>query len=134
MNEEHKPVLELGLVSVLLRIGVAVLFLVTAFNKFNGGLASITNIFSYILTQTGLPQDLVVRVERLLPYAEVGMGLWLITGIQLRWAWFCSGILMVMLCFGLLMAEDYARVADNFHYLLIIAAGLFFSRYDHFHL
>ncbi len=134
MNEEHKPAVELGLVSVLFRAGVATLFLVTAFNKFSGGLTSITNIFSYILAQTGLPQSLVTQVEKILPYTELGMGVWLITGIKLRWAWFFSGILMVTLCFGLLMAEDYARVADNFHYLLIIAAGLFFSRYDRFHL
>ncbi len=121
---------DLGRASVVLRLGMAMLFGVNAFNKFTGTRPVVLDRFEEMFRQSGLPPILVTAVASTLPFVETGLAVWLFSGFRLKDAWTAVGLVLVGLSFGMLFIEQYAFAADNFHYLLIVVAGLACRKHD----
>lgn len=96
--------------------------------KFLGGLDATTASITGMFKDTFLPAGLVSLYATILPFAELGVGLWLISGAKLKDAWFFTALLLVSLAFGLLVAKQNA--SDIFIYILTACAGLHFSAQD----
>lgn len=128
MNEDRN--VEGGWISLVLRLAVASLFTATAAAKFINGLDGVAAQFQTIFQATWLPMPLVALHARAVPFIEALIPIWLVVGFRLRWAWIFTALFMVSLAFGMGVAKQYATAADNYLYVLIFCAGLYFSRFD----
>ncbi|MCB9799304.1 MAG: DoxX family membrane protein [Candidatus Omnitrophica bacterium] len=116
--------------SVLLRLAMASLFALAAIGKFQNGLDSVVTSFQGMFKDTLLPAWFVTFYARLIPWIELLIPVWLITGFRLKQGWFFTGLVMVSLSAGVLMTKQYALAANNYFYVLMCCAGLYFSDYD----
>ncbi len=117
-------------ISLLLRLAVASLFIGAVIPKFQGGLDGVVAAFEGMFQGTWLPMPLVKLHARVTPWAELLIPIWLIAGFRLRWAWLFTGLFLVSLGFGMVVAKQGPTAADNYSYLLLVIAGLYFSRFD----
>lgn len=117
-------------ISCIMRLAVAVLFGVAAYDKFAGGLENVVISFQTMFQDTWLPMPLVVLHARLTPWIEAVIALWLISGIKLKCAWTFAALFTISLAFGMLVAKQIAVVANNYFYVLLCCVGLYFSQYD----
>ncbi len=120
---------DLGAVSILLRLGASCLFFVTARNQMEYGYYAISSKMKSMF-QGLLPYSTIDFAAKTICLTQIILALWILSGIRLRAAWFCSGIFMVSLCFGLLILKQYNHVYGNYIYLLFICAGLAVSKHD----
>ena len=118
-------------ISLILRLAVASLFAAAAIAKFQGGLESVVGYFQSAFKDTWLPPALVTLHARLVPYIEAIIPIWLVSGFRLKLGWVATALFMVTLAFGMMVAKQYAVAADNYRYVLICCAGLYFSQFDH---
>jgi thiosulfate dehydrogenase [quinone] large subunit len=121
---------ELSWVSYILRLAMASLFLVAGINKFVMGL---TNSAQYVIgtfAKTWLPTALVAPYAYALPFVEVLVAVWLLSGIKLKEAWIFTAVLFVSLGFGMAVAQQYPTAASNYVYVVIACLGLYVSKYD----
>lgn len=125
-----KDHVEEGLISLILRVSMASLFLIAGVDKFMKGLNLVSESFTMMFKDTLLPPALVGPYAYFIPFAEVLIALWLLSGIKLRAAWVFTAFLLISLSFGMVIAKQYATAADNYAYVLMACAGLYFSRYD----
>ncbi len=116
-------------ISLLLRIAVASLFIGAVVPKFREGM-DLVAAFQGMFQGTWLPMPLVKLHARLTPWAELLIPIWLISGFRLRWAWLFTGLFIISLAFGMIVAKQGPSAADNYSYLLLAIAGLYFSRFD----
>ena len=117
-------------VSLILRLAVASLFAATAIDKFSGNLDSIVTNFQEMFKSTWLPMPLVVLHARLVPYLEALIPIWLLSGFRLKLGWVVTALFMVTLAFGMMVAKQYAVATNNYLYVMICCAGLYFSQFD----
>ncbi len=122
-----------GCVSLVLRLAVASLFIGTSVGKFQAGLGQLVPSFQAMFQGTWLPLPLVTLYARLIPWVEVLIPLWLLSGIRLKSAWFFTALFMISLGFGMVVAKSPVA-ASNYMYVLLCCAGLLFSPYDCFRL
>jgi len=115
-------------ISIILRLAMVTLFGVAAANKFLGGLAGVVMHITGMFKDTWLPVPLVSLYARLLPWAEAAIAIWLLLGVRLKEAWIFTALVLVSLAFGMIVAKQPA--ADNYFYVLMACAGLYFSSYD----
>jgi uncharacterized membrane protein YphA (DoxX/SURF4 family) len=123
-------------ISLILRLAIAALFLSAAVSKLKGGAESIQGTVAYFesaFAETWLPGLLVKSFGYITPFAEALIVLWLIVGFRLKAAWVFTCLMMISLAFGMAVAKNYDTAANNFNYVLICCAGLYFSRYDRYH-
>jgi uncharacterized membrane protein YphA (DoxX/SURF4 family) len=116
--------------SLILRLAIASLFFAAAFGKFSGGLDGVVGYFQSVFAETWLPMWLVTLHARVIPFIELLIPIWLILGFKLRLAWFVTGLTTVSLAFGMMVARQYDVAADNYLYVLMSVAGLYFSQFD----
>lgn len=121
---------DLGLVSALARAAMAVLFAVNAVNKFMGSRQVVLDRMQAMFDQSGLPVGIVLAVTSVLPFVELGIALWLLSGFGLRGAWIAASALVITVGAGLLFVEQYGMAADHFQLVLLAGAGLATLRHD----
>lgn len=117
-------------ISLVLRIAVASLFGAAAIAKFSSGNPEgLVSYFQSTFQETWLPAGLVTLYAKLVPYIEALIPIWLLSGYKLKLGWFVTSIFMVSLAFGLVVAKS-PGAADNYMYVLVCCAGLYFSQFD----
>ena len=117
-------------ISLILRVAVASLFAVAAFDKFRSGLDNTTMFIQGMFKDTWLPLSLVGLYARILPFAEAIIAIWLIVGYKLKTAWILTAFVLITLAFGMAVAKQFAVVANNYFYVFLACAGLYFSCED----
>ena len=120
-------------ISFILRMAIASLFAVAAFDKFHNGLDGVVTQFTEMFKTSWLPLPLVAVYARLIPWVEALIALWLLAGICLKAAWILTAFTFISLAFGLIVAHQPAA-ADIYIYVLTACAGLYFSEFDTCHL
>jgi len=117
-------------ISLILRVTIVSLLLPAGVAKFMGGLDGVVESFQATFKETWLPMFLVTLHARAVPFVEIVLPVWLLVGIRLRLAWVVTSFFMVSLAFGMLVAKQYGIAANNYLYVLICCAGLYFSQFD----
>lgn len=117
-----------SLTALLLRIGLGMLFLVLGTGKFQGIKTgkypeAITKQFSEKIV---FPGDVKLFAD-VLPYAEVGVGALLISGLFTALGATLAGSLILVLFFGQLHLQNTAMFPAMLTYLLVDAAVLWLS-------
>jgi thiosulfate dehydrogenase [quinone] large subunit len=109
------------------RWGLAILFLVAAYNK----LVHPENWAAYLPKfEPVLPALLLKPYFAVLPWVELLVGALLALGLFTRCALKLTGLVLLSLLLGTLLAKEFAVVAQNFVYLCATAALL--ATADHF--
>ena len=121
---------EESLVSLVLRVAVAALFVGAVVPKFLGGIGGIAAQFQKMFEGSWLPMRLVMLHARWVPWIELLLPVWLVVGWKLRWAWTVAALFLTSLAFGMIVAGKGDVAVGNFTYVLIACFGLYFSRYD----
>lgn len=127
INKEHP---EQSCVSLILRVAVASIFAVAAFGKFAGGLGNYAALMTTMFKDTFLPGWLLAPYINVLPFAEVLIVLWLLSGVKLRKAWAFTACVLLTLAFGMLVARQGTVAFENYVYMLMACLGLYLSKYD----
>ncbi len=121
---------ELTWISYILRLAMASLFFVAGVNKFVAGLGNSAQYMTAMFSKTWLPTLLVAPYVYLLPFIEVLVAVWLLSGQKLKEAWIATALLLVSLAFGMAVAQQYAVAASNYVYVVIACLGIYVSKYD----
>lgn len=117
-------------ISLLLRLSIASLFFVAAIGKFKGGLDGVVTSFQQMFASTWLPMPLVTMQARVTPFIEALIPVWLMIGLRLKEAWIVTGLFLVSLAFGMMVAGKYDIAGNNYVYVLFACAGLYFAGQD----
>lgn len=105
--------------ALLLRLLIGLLLLVAGINKlivYRDVVERISSGFA----EAWIPEPLVVGFVMVLPIAEVLLGLLLTVGLWTRPALYLTGLLLIVLNFGLLARGDTAGAAKNVPYVIVI--------------
>lgn len=111
--EKHREV-----AYVLLRFTYGMIFFFYGINKFGMGLGSFVNGTNQQFAGK-LPAFLVTSFAYLIPFVEIIVGALIIAGLLTRLALTLSGLLMIGLTFGMVMAGQPQFVAFNLIYAVI---------------
>jgi uncharacterized membrane protein YphA (DoxX/SURF4 family) len=127
LRREPGPITR-SLVSLLLRVGLGLTFLMFGLGKFQAIKAGkypamIVDQFA----KSPLKPELVRLFADVLPYAEVGLGALLIAGLLTTATATLSGILLLHLTFGKLLLNDASSISNMMIYILVNAAVLWLS-------
>lgn len=122
-----------ALASVLLRVGIAALFISTAIPKLQNPKGT-AEYFDGLFAKTWLPGFMVRGMSMLAGPVELGIAIWLLVGWALPVGWFVAGLWAVGLAFGMSVASQFQQAALNFVYVGLCAAGLLLSGFDPFRL
>jgi thiosulfate dehydrogenase [quinone] large subunit len=112
----------------LLRVTVVVMFLFYGVGKFLGGVGKFAGGMAQHFAGK-LPPALVLPFGYALPFAEVTLGTLILLGLFSPFALTLSGLLLVALTFGTVMAGDAPTSAHNVQYALVNFVLLYFA--DH---
>jgi thiosulfate dehydrogenase (quinone) large subunit len=111
------------LAGMLLQISFGVFFLIAGLNKILGiGAANFVANMSTGFETTFLPMILVTTVLWIIPFAEVIIGAWLITGWKKNLAAWSAGKLLILFIIGHGVKMEYSAISDLFVYLLALTA------------
>ncbi|MBP9865537.1 MAG: DoxX family protein [Candidatus Omnitrophica bacterium] len=119
-----------GGASLLLRLAVASIFIAAVAGKFKMGFGATVPMFQGMFKETWLPAPLVTMFATVLPWLEIVIPVWLLSGFRLKCAWLFSGLVLISLAFGMMVAGNYAVASSNYQYVLLCCAGLYFSAFD----
>lgn len=122
-----------ALISLVLRLAAFSLFIANAIGKFLGGPAGLLAYFDHLFHSSWLPTVVVAATAYSAPYLEAVIGIWLLLGMRLRVAWLVAALYMVVLAFGMVVAQQYDTAAHNYLYVALFCAGLHFSSSDRWH-
>lgn len=129
--DKHEAIHEYSVAALLLRLPLGILFFFAGLNKILGGYG---NFVRWIVTDMGektwLPNALLYPYGYALPFLELALGGLLILGLWTRPALLATGLLLLSLMFGKVLAQDHATVANIANYCLIAAVGYYFSRHN----
>ncbi len=123
--------------SFLLRLAMASLFFVAAVGKLQGGMKSVeatVGHFQKAFENTWLPKSLVTMHGYATPFIEALIVAWLLTGFKLKAGWIFTTLFLISLAFGMAVAGKHDVAGQNYMYVLFACVGLYFSRFDRFHL
>lgn len=116
-------------ISFILRVAMASLFGMAGASKFMMGLGNASAYIQSAFQKTWLPSWLVTPYATILPFAEVIIALWLLSGIKLREGWVFTAFVLISLAFGLMVTQQ-PTASSVYMDVLMACAGLYFSRYD----
>lgn len=116
--------------SVFLRLAVGSLFLSAGLLKLPGGVSGTVAYYSGLFERSLLPALLVRSHASVILFAELALGIWLLSGYRLALAWKASAGVLISLAIGMLFAGKYDVASDNYVYVLLALAGLLASRFD----
>ncbi len=110
------------LAPLLTRTALGMLFFFAGLNKFLG--PGPRGFMEYIVKEfekTFLPSWSLMPYAYGLPFAELGLGLFLLAGLYRRIALFTTGLLLLSLGFGQILLGNHATVASIFLYIFLAA-------------
>jgi thiosulfate dehydrogenase [quinone] large subunit len=110
-------------VTLLLRMPVGLVFLFAGINKLRD-LTKFAEGMRKQFAETFLSGPLLEAFLFVLPWAELAVGALVVVGLFTRPALVATGLLLVVLIFGLAVAGRYETVAQNTLYVLVIAFAL----------
>lgn len=114
-------------ISLILRLGIGLLFSVAALGKFVD-FNTYANMVLGMFKDTPLPIWLLKPYVYVLPFAEALIPIWLFSGIKLKEGWIFTALVLITLSFGLTVARQSS--ADIFMFILCACVGLYMSKYD----
>lgn len=120
----------LQIASALLRVSMGTLFFLAAAGKVPGGIAGTVGYYTSLFQNTFLPSFLVTAHASVIMFVEFALALWLFTGFKLRWGWIASGLVLVSLAAGMLIAGKTDVAGANFLYVFYAAVGVVLSGFD----
>lgn len=123
-----------ALISLILRLSASSLLLANAIGKFIGGAPALVSYFQHVFQNSWLPGIAVTAMAYVTPYVEIVLTGWLVVGVGLRAAWTCAAVYMLVLAFGMTIAQQYDTAAHNYVYVAICCAGMYFSSADRWHI
>jgi hypothetical protein len=121
---------DLHWVSAFSRLSIGSLFLSAGILKLPGGVSGTIAYYSSLFENSLLPAFLVRAHASVILFAELALGIWLLTGYRLAMAWKVAAALLTSLAIGMLFAGKYDVASDNYVYVLLSLGGLLVSRYD----
>ena len=118
--------------AVMARIAVAILHGSTGLYKLIIGGPATAQMLVNILQGSWMPAEIIVVYSWFLPYLQVGIALWLISGLKLQTAWIFAVLLTWSLAIGSLIAGGIQTIAavNCLVYIMICLVGLVFLRSD----
>lgn len=122
--------IELHYAAVLLRLGMATLMLLAGIGKIPMGIDGMIAQFTEMFANTWLPGFLVAGFAAVIMPLELLLGVWLLSGFKLKWAWVVTGLTILSLAAGVQIVGKHDVAASNYNYLAIVAFGLILSAYD----
>ncbi len=110
----------------LLRVGMGIFMLLAGIGKLmsEGGVAGFAGAMSAPFAETMLPVGLAEAFLYLVPFIEVALGVWLLSGYKRVLGLFCTGVLFLIFILGQLLQGNMGAMADHFLYLIVIALAL----------
>jgi thiosulfate dehydrogenase [quinone] large subunit len=117
----------------LLRFGLGV-------NILMHGVSRLPNLQVFVqhtvqtMSKTWLPVPLLAATGFAIPFAELLLGGLLVIGFLTRPALIAGLLLMIVLTFGVCLAQDWPVASDQLIYMLVYAALLAFLPYDSYSL
>lgn len=108
----------------LLRLGLGVLFAVAGLNKFIGGYFAFAEGMTTNFAETWLPAFVVIPFAYVLPFLEVVVGALLVVGLFTRLTLVVTGLLLIVLAFGMMLQGQASVVSANLTYVLMAAVAL----------
>ncbi len=98
--------------------------------KFTMGLGNMAGMIIGMFKNTFLPVWLVAPYAYGIAFAEALIAVWLLVGVKLRAAWIFTAFVLISLAFGMVVVKQATTASENYIYVLMACAGLYFSRYD----
>lgn len=123
---------QLSLISLILRISIGLLFLGAAIIKVQGGIDGSIAYYMSMFKESIFPEFLVKIHASMIMFLEFALGLWLLSGLKLKYAWIASALTLISLAFGMIFVYKFDVVSDNFIYVLITCLGIYIEPYDKF--
>lgn len=118
------PIAKFFTPDVLLRVGLGILMLFAGIGKFKMGFVGVANGMSQPYDQTILPVIVAKYFLLALPFIEIILGAWLLSGFMKKSALAHTGILFLIFIVGLLLKSDMNSINQIFVYLLVTAAAM----------
>lgn len=119
-----------GGASLLLRLAVASIFIAAVVGKFQMGFGQMVPMFQGMFKETWLPGSMVTIYATVLPWLELLIPVWLLSGFRLKCAWLFTGLVLISLAFGMMVAKNIPVATGNYMFVLMCCAGLYFSSFD----
>lgn len=124
----------LSLISLVLRISIGSLFLGAGIIKISGGVDGSIAYYMSMFEKSIFPIFLVKIHASVIMFVELLLGVWLLSGIKLRFAWIASIITLLSLAFGMIFTYKFDVVSDNYIYVALSCLGILLEPYDHYRL
>lgn len=125
---------DVAVISLILRVAMASLFLGAAIIKVKGGISGNIDYYLSIFKDSDFPIFLVKFHASIIMIVEFALGIWLLAGVKLKFAWLASALTLISLAFGMIFVYKFETVSDNYIYVVISMLGYLLSSYDHFRL
>ncbi len=109
---------------------LGIVFLFFGIAKFAGGVTGFARHLSTEYQKSWLPAPLVSGFGHLLPFLEVLLGVFLLLGLFRNATLFATGVLLIILTFGQVVAGQGQTVFFNTCYVFLAGALLFVHDYD----
>ncbi len=124
---------DFSLAHALLRVGLGV-------NLFTHGLVRLPDLAAFVahtqqtMAKSPLPRPLVVAAGYAIPFVEITTGALLLLGLFLRPALVLGFLLLIVLMFGICLAQNWTVAAEQLVYMLVLAVLLATARHDRYSL
>ncbi|MGA7273599.1 MAG: DoxX family protein [Candidatus Udaeobacter sp.] len=128
MNTNTQPGRDLSLAHALLRIGLGINFLMHGVSRLPH-LAVFVDHTKTMFAKTWLPLPVATMTGYAIPFVEVALGAFLISGLFLRPVLVAGFLFMFMLTFGVCLAENWAVASEQLIYMIALALLLAGARY-----
>ncbi|MDQ6658268.1 MAG: DoxX family membrane protein, partial [Actinomycetota bacterium] len=99
-GRDSRRAMILDIVGLLVRLGVAAVWLISGFQKASNSLQTIVAVRAFQI----LPERAVHPVASVLPYLEIGLGLLLVVGLAVRLTAVSSAVMLVIYIAGVISA------------------------------
>ena len=123
---------DLAIISLILRIAIGSLFLGAAMIKLKGGISGNIDYYLSIFKDSDFPIIIVKFHASVIMFLEFVIGIWLIIGFKLKYAWIASAFTLISLAFGMIFVYKFETVSDNYIYVVISILGYLLSSYDQY--
>jgi len=124
---------DLSFAFLILRLAVGMTFFMAGLSKVLNYPGVIENLKGGFM-ETWMPGFLLNIFLYPLPFIELGLGALIVLGLFTRFALYLTGLLMLVLNFGLLARGDNAGAAKNIPFIVIIALDIMLINYNKYSL
>ncbi len=117
-------------IALILRSGIACLFGIAGLNKIIDGPGTFVEYARDYLQGSWMPTPLVEAYPWVMPFAQLAIAIWLVSGYRLRVAWITVSFYTLTIAVGSEIAGRYGAGANAYLFLGLCCTGLWFSRSD----